>query len=68
MNLIHLKYFICSVNNGLAKSQKLNNSISPVVETVLNLLITIITLFANQKDLNSKNISTPLQQIQTERR
>ena len=68
MNLIHLNYFIFSVNNELAKSQKLNNSISPVVEAVLNLLITITTLFANQKNLNSKNISTPLQQIQTERR
>ena len=36
-----------------------DKSISPAVEAVLHLLITIITLLVNQKNLNSKNSSIP---------
>ena len=36
-----------------------DKSLSPSVEAVINLLLMIITLLVNQKNLNSKNSSIP---------
>ena len=50
------------IQAAIENSRKLmeqDKNLSPPVVAVINLLLTIITLLANQKNLNSKNSSTP---------